>query len=832
MLIHYKMDPDLILQFPSQTARNGRFPDLDHTDQTLHRYRINFREYLDIISNSIVRGNEDLDNEFYHWGLDSLFGVELEFLSNNSRYDMANRANNCIYNQNSLTYRRNYDVLSPNPANRINHQQRAPANQKSITTNHTDFDQWSSFMIEALAGHGASTHRGIPTLNPQRTSARGSSGNKIENDGSVNLNGRTTVSVWGHSQNGIATQPIYIGLNSPRINVATFENDANIFSYNEFVSGVLVNEPYQVNHIVVDDEEETGYLPYGWLNLDNAISHLTNHGNEIYVGSCGLHIHVSRNPRTDYGLRGISDEVVAVGLAKLYYIFEPFFCATHPSYRSGSNWACPFQSKYNLIEIMTMDTRTLYNQLTRNSHSPRRLRDDIRYCALNFYNLRGGGIGTIELRIGHSTFDSEAVQLYIHLYQVLYHFNLYLLSNCDRNAPFAEHLGIITGAIRQGAVPIYCGQTAASYDITPNRGALGNANPGHPRYGFFESSNDERLQTSIITKLAQLFFSITGAEQGVMKALGFINLYHCNQINPSPTRPVNICTNPTLINTELLYIYPHNITTVHANNYRRQYIEAAADTYRPIPFNPVRMFVNYRPKHNQTNLLHHCLNCAVNANNQCDTRFATPAMVARVRSPGDQTNKTHMFIDDANRGEHQKVQTELLNNKLSNGTFSGGRLKNKTKKLILKRGGPKLTQKGTMKKSKSSNRGSSTSSGYDKPSKKNDKNEDNFRINQETCSYNLEIKGGTQAKLYYTAPFTYEEIEEEQLSKVCTNLLSEKVLSKEQIELLVKYNYIEFHIWKNNTDVIFKEFQQNSHLSTLQMSDIKNIQNIYEKNKA
>jgi hypothetical protein len=160
----------------------------------------------------------------------------------------------------------------------------------------------------------------------------------------------------------------------------------------------------------------------------------------------GFHLHVCEDRRPVQGqpawsINSQPRKNMLIGFVKLFYIFEHFLFSLFPKYRSSSQWCRSYQSIFNFNEIRNSSVNVIWDVLTgaNNIIAQRQNGRDYRYISLNFKNCRvepdgTTGIGTIEFRIGHSTFDSEFIQAYINLIQNLFNFNLYLDSlNPDGN---------------------------------------------------------------------------------------------------------------------------------------------------------------------------------------------------------------------------------------------------------------------------------------------------------------------------------------------------------------------------------------------------------------
>ena len=92
-------------------------------------------------------------DEYYHYGIDCNYGIELEFMSNGSRSVIASRVNSCMMEQNDGQFFRSKSILNPE----LNDSKNITA--AAITD--ADNDQWSMFMIEPLQNYHSNTMRGL-----------------------------------------------------------------------------------------------------------------------------------------------------------------------------------------------------------------------------------------------------------------------------------------------------------------------------------------------------------------------------------------------------------------------------------------------------------------------------------------------------------------------------------------------------------------------------------------------------------------------------------------------------------------------------------------------
>jgi hypothetical protein len=798
---------------------------IDPTKLFFNAIREVFCTYLSDITASLYPGE-------YEWntGLNCRYGIELEFYHINndqptSRYVLGNKVNNCIFNQNSndfFKYRFNPD----HPTDTILTQQlayNATTLPNSIGIN-TNMDEWSNFLTEVMSDYHAPTH----IRSPVSIADRGDSGFKIEEDPHVTFNDIPPPNLsptMGPAPNGYRDD-IYYGLvmdgrNTDKLTIWKSDDnlylddvistarsgtaeikiidlyeiaDLTISCKTELVSPKLIDEPFLMNG---------KYVPYGVIAMDNIITHMKNHNSILFVQNDGLHIHISKNTKMSDALGGNQISVAeAVGFAKLFWLFEPLFVAGEPRYRSENDIIGyqSFQSLFNLQEILDETDDTIYRVLTTNGglNGVNRRLADVRYTALNFDNLVPPGIGTIEYRIGHGTFDGKAIQLHTHLLQVLFQFSNSILLHCRTNDidPNDIYTSLFKNARDIGAIPYYCEYPSQVYDTLPIKNFLSdyrlwsftralddlNENLGSPIYGFFRSCYGMDHRSYIIKSLASLFVALTGACDGIDTLLDYINLYHTDigvDIDGFPHYNIPTDLDPIVISDYRPYIDIWNQKPFDMYHYR---------ITLSIPFVPYEMFATYNPTRlpRSTNLVHPSPTCSIsNVTHQPHTTIfnngINPLERNRIRNTVDDTlNDAHLFKDSAIHGRYGKTQSELLNHK-KNITVSGG----KNKRKYIHKTKRKYIHK-TKKNRKGGNQDKIKPKKIDKPVLLNFK----ANINKELDPYDMTILSG---KVILSRPikFTSEKKIDERLSSTVTNLLTKKIISLKQLELLIRMNYIE-----------------------------------------
>lgn len=851
-------------------------------------------------------------------GLNCRYGVELEFchidfihredeplpadvsglVPYSNRYILANKVNNCIYNQNTDEFK----IYNLNPNNNFQtilaqqQQQGQGALINGISNNVNNFNEWTNFMLEAGNIYHSSTHNGVPSGNFHR---REKSGAKIERDPGVgprdwfggayhnnpdfssdqitlwydgNHNNNLINSLLNNTQN-IVNEDCLITI----MNINTFRDiigtprgqggvrlqgddlarHDKIIGYTEMVTPILVNEPFTITR-----NEEQNPLPYGYLLLDNMITHFKNHSSIILTQNEGLHIHISKNPKTPFEYLNLDTNITdrdAVAFAKLFYVFEPLFAACQPTYRSDG--IIPgyqsLQSMFTFNEMMNLTTASIYSTLTtqQNSfHFPgptrgvnrRRLTYDdnsARYLSVNFRNTLPGEIGTIEFRMGSSTFDSKAVQLCIHMLQIIFQMSqcclaLTLLNGRDEYYYVNK---IMDGARISGCIPAYCFFTSAQYDqIAGNslNAIVSPGNVGRPLHGFFWShaknitGRDQR--TTIIENLCKLYFGLSYDRVGIKYAMKYINLYHMDG---------KTTTTGAAIQRGYPELFDTYLRRINIDIYMAGYTNTSPLHTREILFKFIIMngYVGdipddiwyYHADDGMNDLYSRCKTCSYNRNtNQCSNvfnnynpviddraqiyNFAYPSGVRR--NIADNRDIAHVFFDSSTANlvypyyQNQKVQTELLNNKITNGVFTGG--KSKTKKNKTEKRKTEIKKKlksfaSNTKKNNKKNRMSINTKEYrggvvDKISMDIENNTDD--LNSGYKLYYVPLNKG----LYYYSIFkdksgkikVYCEKEDTKMSELANYLINENILNYDELYSLAFFGYFEPSIYldKNNSE--------------------------------
>ena len=868
-------------------------------DIMYHSLREDFiHNYLQRISAVYEEG---LASEVYHYGLNCKYGVELEFqvsdgLTPQNRYTIGNKINNCIVNQNTDDfYKYQFDM---NNADTIRTQQQEQDLILSTTRIQPrladDFNEWTNFLVEVSDSYHANTHAGTPTSTEPKI---GPSGFKIEMDPGVQF----SVAPDRLRYNRLPTD--YLPVNSRTIffkadevaypppllyNKLTFPNDlsvntctvrdivrdlkglhAPIVDKLELVSPILVNEPFRLNG---------NNVPLGSLMLDNIVHHLCAHGNILFTHNDAFHIHLSKNQKTPAELLGPSgletsrEEIV--GFTKLFWLFEPLLFAGHPLYKS-TNEIPGYQSIQSLFtynEILGDSTDAIFARLhtlcIRNERQDEV--HDCRYLALNIMNIIEGGIGTVEIRLGHSTMDSEAVQTNIQLFQVLFHYNLYLLHR-DRDqgkALFDSHNFLLRCGLTT-CIPYYCNQTPEDYDTLPAqlpiRPPIGaTPSQGRPFRGFFKSCVNKEYRTQIIKNSGLLFACITGSIPLMTIYFKYVNLWH-SDIQPIPrTQSAAIVTNSKVADQTYYPVYFSNTLNVIILDWADinspaylalPIVPIATDAYTPvaqrrsegishIQFQPIRMFTEYTPNPAIAGLQHGSPSCTARTTdfqtrsmfNQGNPVYKWPRLRNGIANNRDQERA---FLDIQNgpigpdgyplyQGQNQKSQTELLNYKIFNGRYLGGHKKTKLKKS---------KGKGTRKKNGGAFPIQDTHMiqitekelltpviEYEVPI---------FHLNKARDGYTM-TSNKEKVMFYRTSNFS-EVIEPNPLlSKIGSELIQQKILTSDELKLLNEHNYVEIGLYIKNeyTQQLLGELSEILKMDKHKLQQIKNCYiNVYKSAK-
>jgi hypothetical protein len=588
---------------------------------------------------------------------------------------------------------------------------------------------------------------------------------------------------------------------------------------NELVTPALTN--VHINYprgVRADGTNGNKLLPLGGLLIDNLVNHMKAHNTVIAVQEAGFHLHISEYPRIANEANRIN---MICGFVKLFYLFEPLMYSFHPYYRSISTWCQSIQSifTYDLV------TNIPIGGVQRRDRGALGAYASPRYVALNLFNCRDGGIGTLEVRLGHSSFSSKFIQIYVQFLQVLLRFNMSLI-NYDINngrALHTSHNYLLQIANNNGGIPNYCHQTTAQYNdyiIAMNRGGYAvPGNRGRPQYGFFESMRGRNERNRILTVLAKLFGGCTSFWNGLNILLDYTNYYHSTDRDWLCVNSNNAVNKDNIINGfgggTLHQVVDHT-------NWNHIYTVNIGEDY----------YLNNRGKRDYE---HMCATCSQNAAGNCKRSFHNwseePESVDAARNPSDEH---HLYRDRCDgRNLYYKVQTELINYKISDydrGQYWRGGYR-KTQKLKNKKlfGGD--NNKNTSIK-RSRNNSSNSEMSESKKRKINTSNNTSnkkvwpYRVNQEAVDIVLTVPDDGKITANY-ANWLGDLEPDNVLSEIFRTLISEKVVDMPTLELLVDKKYVDYYVYLTNTDIHTKSLIKELYRYKINSDLIQKIRDIY-----
>ena len=592
--------------------------------------KINSKKFIKWLNDRLDDKNDKHD-EYYHYGIDCNYGIELEFMSNESRYVIGSRINSCMMEQNNGQFLKSKSILDPG----LNDTKNITAD---IITEQAN-DQWSMFMVESLRDHAAKTMRGLAECENI-----GSSGFKIEDDPSVYLDNAITgtkgwYASWSKAdESKEALEDPFYNYKAGPIDRAFIDR---LHQRNELVSPVLRNEPYEVP--TIDGKKHK--LPLGFVALDNMLNHMMNHNLRMTTQRTGLHVHLSykdgySNPK--------EKRYLAVGFLKLYYLFEPLFLAMMPSYRTGHAYCRIMQSIFTFDEILHQPITRLYKSIVNGIKLPsmKSIRTNIliRYVGLNFENLQEGGIDTIEWRAGSSTFDSKYIQNIIMLLQTLFMYNKFLydkatakqidgltyhnllLIDCHerrcsryRQKLFPDFVDFTNKEYNLNISPSYNEDSNILFGITlehirykkrPDTLPIINQ-LGSPIWGVLGLCG-KRTSKNIIVNLMNTFIVLTGSFNIFKNMLPYIQFFHSTSDNGVQYNDIDII-NESDLEKQLLRdpLISKHMTPGLSSPVLSEHVTPglSSPVLSGLKFKAISMFTDYLPKEGITNLLHECNNC-------------------------------------------------------------------------------------------------------------------------------------------------------------------------------------------------------------------------------
>ena len=747
-----------------------------------------FRMYLDGIS--------EFDpgvHRFSHPGLNSTYGVELEFFSSANRYDLANRVNSCMWTQNDASWRTNFSFGGrPNVR---------------ILQADNDFNQWSSWFMEASQNYHAPAFKGDATCGN-----RGTAGVRIEDDASVTLNDELAgITLWSKQignnlqttdiKTGNNYKPEFAGLSEgvPVRNPSALQitrnpgvnawNVPGFFQQNELVTNILFNAygEYQFTMNPATNTYEQGRVPVGSLLLDNIVNHMTSHAVVLATQNFGFHVHLSEFPRiTDPTQRA----TMIIGFVKLFYAFEPMLFAMHPPYRAESTWCQNLHSVFAFDEIRNGNPSLLWNDLVFGipiSGINRKIRGN-RYLSLNLTNCAPAppgarpSIGTVEVRLGHCSFDSTFIQAYINVLQTLFQYNRFMIVSdaAAGRAIYASHNYILDAIRASNNKPAYLDLPPNTFNNVVNR----------PTNGYFVySANDPVRSGRFIRFLLNFFVTNTDSYDAINALLPYINEYHTN------TR--------TWLNK--LDISP-GIGRVQRRSVSNVFRPVLLGTEYAISRNPDGTF--------KTDLAHRCKTCSVTPANQCRVPFNNGMYPIVTDNPrvNDANNRDQTSLyrlscpDDPTRPLRGKTQTELINAKIGGKRIGGGSpLPSINMELDIF---PEVPLE---------------PAGEDYSMKNY---QEACKINTGAESITLRKKEGGSLEAGYS-DWVGGFMPDKKLTLIVTTLLNKKILDEKTLNILLENRYMDTYVFTTNTELHNRKLIEELDKLNIQPDTIEKIRAVY-----
>jgi hypothetical protein len=617
------------------------------------------------------------------------------------------------------------------------------------------------------------------------------------------------------------------------------ERILNVYAQNELVSPVLhdASTDYpSMDPAIVDHK-----VPLGALAIDNLMNHMLGHKNVILTQRMGFHVHLSNYlvfPADNPDLKKIYD----IGFVKLFYLFEPLIYSFFPFYRSESTYCQSIQSVFNLNEIKG-PWLPIWEDLVNNvpiSGVNRKERGD-RYLSLNLTNCKPGGIGTIEVRLGHASFDSEFIQAYIYFLQTLMVLNEALIVKAQTEAPIVDGVRnphfYINFFLSDLVIPKYCNNTSEEYNLAPEPGVpLSIAYRRRPLYGFFTSCGPSRsvYKKDAIENLIGVFYGITHQYDLLKTLIHQINKFHITDRCWNESKVFD-----SSINTFELFAEKNTILDlprVALGWAGRPTDESYMGKFNK--FIPILLGKNYEiapGKKNVSNICTTCsedlVTCSPEFNNGVEPVPAPAGDDSRLGSKYRYADMKHVYKTECDgRDLYSKTQTELISYKTSlldapQGHdyyhASGGRRKRKTRKQ-------KKVRRKTMK-------GGRTNNNIDKQStrasllakilakqkevkklieaelrEKIDPNDPRIKEAGRRYKFNYQLRAGAHritktmgkdGKLIANyVDWLGKETESKELSKIFNRLIDTKTINMETLDLLCLNRLVDEYIFKIDHD--------------------------------
>ncbi len=389
-------------------------------------------------------------------------------------------------------------------------------------------------------------------------------------------------------------------------------------------------------------------------------------------------------------------------------------------------------------------------------------------------------------------------------------------------------------------IPYYCFQTTAQYNSPANPKQIVNQNnQGAPISGFFEScGNNYKYKTQIIQNLMKLLVGCIGSDQALDYLIPFINEYHTNNNTWLNLKSMN------RIDFEKLkkQVWEDLDMNWNDNNEYNDFLNN---------FTPVEAGVNYYINDkNQYILDHRCRTCSQNNRGFCKSDYNQQNYPYKLHQErhwdsnySDEKNLYATFCDGIEN--HQKLQTELINAKISDFNQGGGKRrfnsktrshgKKRAKKNTRKRGGRVLMaergfEQPTFNKFEPPHLVKSVAKSM-KINKTGD-SETFYHVNQDAERiYTKKDKDGKLIAGYgdWMGGFTPDL----GLSLIFNSLLEKKILTPEQLDTLIKHRYVDYYVYLLQTDIhtqkLIEELGEKFQISP---ETIEKIRDVYKAGKA
>jgi hypothetical protein len=775
-------------------------------------------------------------HRYNHPGLNGRYGIEIEFASSANRYVIGNRVNSCMWSKNNKWWRSNFNPLGGDVPAVLTTAAGNPIGTRPLRYDPgaADYNQWSSFFLEVSNNHGSVSHRGDELWSNR------------SNEGHINTDIRGAGDFFATFSGLRADNSTFVVDEPFTLHTLNFggqwRNDPadpwrnlSFWNGNELVSNVLTNQYVTYPFVRMEGGVTApGSVPVGSILLDNALNHMRGHGTVLCTQNMGFHVHISEWPRIPNNADGsisAARKRMIIGFVKLFYFFEPLLFSFHPPYRAESDYTQSLQSLLSLVEVRGFTVNNLWNALMDDAGllAPRRLREGARYAALNITNCAPGGIGTIEIRLGHSTFDSDYIQAYVNLLQTLLELNIALM-NYDAavdNGLHATHNSLLNSTL----VPYYCG--SANYDVAPGFEyyQIHAGNNGRPIRGFFNAcgftATGRAYKSNIILALLQTFEAFTGSydmleylvENGTRAyhtfASSWLRRNHINDIDFYPAM-------------RGIHAYLGHMSAPGSVVGSQRFNEADGSTNAWEAIRTGNFVGGYWVSAAGPGILHACKTCSSDIYGNCGVNYGDgdyPVNVDGERpvAPGTPrlralSNESRLYrkICDDGRRIRNKLQTELIDWKSSSESI--GPI------------GHAMTQFGgsrTRKLRESSNNILRTRNTTMTPDELQAQYERTYKVNRESDPVILSKTGDM-----YTAGYTDwvgNFIKDDNLTQIINALLSRKIVNEELLGMLEDNKYLGLDIFLNSSELHKRKLVEALSKFKIKEDTINEIRKVYEE---